>query len=169
MLEEKIKVLAEARKRFELVKDDYEKAKAIFEMSNTYTEYKTAQSALALLEDSVREEALKLFTETGEKKPHEAVEIKEILKISPGESIPFEVVEKDGTKRTLTLKERMELMERKALEYVKKELPQALNLDRKIFDKVMKALPEESLPDGVKIEKVPSAFISTDLSKFLES
>jgi len=168
MLEEKIKELAYQRVLREEIRASYQLTLETFNQNPVVVAYEKAKRIVEQLETEVREEALKLFTETGEKKPHEAVEIKEISKISPGESIPFEVVEKDGTKRALTLKERIELMEKKALEYVKKELPQALVLDRKVFDKVMKALPEENLPDGVKIEKVPSAYISTELSKFLE-
>jgi len=142
MLEEKIKELAMLRK-------DFEKAKGVFHLkmedvtqSDEAKTFDELRWKLEMFESEIRKEALKLFTETGEKKPHEAVEIKE---------------------RT-----NLVIDEVKAFEYAKYNLPDALTVNRKIFDKVMKALPEESLPDGVKIEKVPSAYISTDLSKFLE-
>jgi len=142
MLEEKIKVLADYRNLLKQRELDYKKAKEDFENSDVVKAYKSLALDIDGYETLIREEAVRIFEETKNKNPHPAVEIKEKVNL---------IVDKI-----------------KAFDYAYYHLNDALTLDRKVFDKVMKVLPEEKLPDGVKIEKVPSAYIKSDLSEYLE-
>jgi len=142
MLEEKIKELARKREALNVAKERYELARKNFEELECSTLYQFEKTVVENLEDEIRTEAVKIFAETGDKLPHEAVEIKEETELIVDEP--------------------------QAEIYAYNKFPQALTLDRKIFDRLIRALPEEKVPDCVKIEKVPSAYIKSDLSEYLE-
>lgn len=143
MFEDKIRELARLRVDFDYHRVAYQQAILNVENSDVGYDYKGTKMELEKLETEIRQEAEANFKATGEKNPHPAVEVKQVINLIVDEG--------------------------KGLEYAKTSLPDALGLNRKIFDKVMKALPEEKLPDGVKIEQVPKVYIDKDLSGYLEN
>jgi hypothetical protein len=87
---------------------------------------------------AVRRAGVEAFEESGKTRPHPAVQIKQ-----------YTVLDYDDAY---------------ALEYARQHLPQALKLDRRVFEKVAKA----AQPDFVAISKEPRATISRDLSEYVK-
>jgi len=111
-----------------------------------FQEAKNTQRELAdmgtALQDSVRELTMAAYQETGEVKPVDGVHVKEYTVI--------------------------DYPEPKAFDYCLAELHDALALNRKTFEKVVQALPEERRPEFVTVKKEPRATIAADLSFLLE-
>ena len=141
-LDEDILKLASLREEFAEIKSRRQQFLEDLKATDLFVHYDHLVQDIAVTENSIRWDAVTIFKDTGEKKPHEAVEVKEITKLD------------------------IDML--KALEYAKTELPQALTLDQKVFQKVIRALPEEKVPDCVKISKVPSAYIASNLSIYLK-
>jgi hypothetical protein len=91
------------------------------------------------LEADLRQNAIEEFTQTGDKHPCPALDIREMTHINYDPDI--------------------------ALEYCKKSMQGALQLDRTKFEKAAAALGL----DFVTISKVPKATIATNLNKFTTS
>jgi hypothetical protein len=104
-------------------------------------------TAKADVEDAtaaVRRAGVEVFEETGMTRPHPAVQIKR-----------YKVLDYDADE---------------ALNYARFYLPQALKLDRRIFEKIAVTLIEEFAKaelDFVAISKEPRATIARDLSEYV--
>ena len=109
------------------------------EAKNTQRELSDMQGTL---HDQVRELTMAAYQETGEVKPVNGVHVKEYTVI--------------------------DYPEPKAFDYCLAELHDALALNRKTFEKVVQALPEERRPEFVTVKKEPRATIAADLSFLLE-
>ena len=146
MFEEKIKELVRLRMMFEDYKITYQQAILNVDNSDAGNNYKGSKGELERLETEIRQEAESNFKATGEKNPHPAVEIKE-----------FPIFTYDyGT----------------ALDYASRELKVAIvppSLDKKVFEKQIRALPEEKIPTFIEVTKVGKATIKKDLSEFLNN
>ena len=147
MFEEKVKELAKLRK--ELVEEregDYKQKKAEIESSLAYLYYKGCLDDIEKLETEIRQGAEANFKATGEKNPHPAVEIKENVVLT--------------------------YVEVNALNYAQTNLQVAIippSLDKKVFEKQIRALPEEKIPTFIEVTKVGKATIKKDLSEFLNN
>lgn len=98
----------------------------------------TAAEDVSIAEEAVRKAALERFDRTGDRKVHAEVQIKEYT--------------------------RLEYDEAAALDYARQHLVQAVKLDRSTFEKVARAAPM----DFVTVRKEPKAFITRDLSRWLD-
>jgi len=140
-LDEKIRDLAMAQKRLNGLREAYQLKLKELESSTLYLNFEAESKLIETLKDKIRELALESYGKDGNKNPHNAVAIKIIT------GLGIDTV--------------------KAIEYAKRELPQALTLDTRVFTKIVKALPDEKVPDCVTITKSPRAEIARDLSAFL--
>lgn len=95
------------------------------------------------LDTKIREGALEYYKLTGDKKPYEGVGIRVMTKITYDDE--------------------------SALNWCENWYRDALVIDKKMFDKFVRKLPEESLPIFVSIEYQPTATISADLSYWRSS
>ena len=98
---------------------------------------KTARADVADAEVAARKEAMKIFTETGDKAPHPAVKIK-LYKM-----LDYKLAD--------------------ALDYARQHLPAALKLNKRTFEQAAKVVAM----DFVAILQEPRATIARDLSEYL--
>jgi len=96
-----------------------------------------AKSRQTDAEVAVRQEAMKVFTETGDKTPHPAVKVKMYT------ALDYD----DGD----------------ALDYARVYVPRAVKLDKRAFEKAAKVLE----PDFVTIWQEPRITIARDLNEYL--
>lgn len=148
MLKEKLKELAQANQK-------HQEALEVFKTRETelhaLPEYKDLEEALEetykirdevnALRTKISELALEAYTQTGEKKPASGVGIK----------VTKELVYYDE----------------QALEFCIENLPNALKLDKRFFEKHAKGVAETQPLNFVTIKEKPTATISSDLSEYL--
>lgn len=103
----------------------------------TSGDFKTAKANMRSDEADVREQALGIYEETGDKAPHPAVPIKMYTVL--------------------------EYKDEDAVNYAREHLPEALKLIKRIFEKAAKVVAM----DFVAILQEPRATIARDLSKYL--
>lgn len=72
---------------------------------------------------------------------------------------------------SIALQQKIEILNEQAqLDYIIKNetLHGALKINATVFNKVIKAMPENKVPDFVSIQSVPSVKIATDLEKYIK-
>jgi hypothetical protein len=144
-LDERIHILAKARRIEQELRDEIaqlEAALADTPEGRRLAEIKArdlprATQYTEMCDDSVRTDALRLYEQTGQKKVHPEVQIKEITT--------------------------MEYDPAAALEYARQHLVQAIKLDKVTFEKVAKVAP----PAFVTVHKEAAPYITRDLSRWL--
>lgn len=141
LIDEAVKELAEARTREAVAKaaldamlDNLKSSTAWIDMENMRAE---ALEAMTRAEETARSEAVKAFADTGNKHPHAAITIAETTQVIYSETTAFD--------------------------YCQKELPSALKLDKRAFEKYAKAVADVKPLAFVEITKEPQARIKTDL------
>jgi len=141
-MEELLKRLADVKYEEEVIAS---KMKGLLNTILESAEYKTLEelkrvrnAEIQMLDEQIRYEAICYYMETGDKKPIEGVGIRVMTKVNYDEH--------------------------KATDWCTTNLPAALTVNKKVFEKIVKEMPEESLPDYISIEEQPSATISSDLS-----
>lgn len=143
--EEQVKRLAELRRKEADAKEMLDLMRKSLEESKEWMRYRqileTAQHEQRMLDDQIRSLAVTNYEGSGEKHPHPAVSIRLYTKVKYDYSTAFV--------------------------WSQANLPQAITLDTKLFDKHAKAVAETAPIYFVEIAKEPQASIASDLSAYL--
>ena len=144
-LAELVRQLAEARRAQALSKQRLAELEKAFKESPDYKLYSgflyDANNQATELDQSVRELALEFFELYGDKKPHPAVDVKEMTSIDYNETL--------------------------AIAWCKHNLPAAIKLDRPLFEKHARAIRDTSPIKLVTFTTVPKANIASNLEPFI--
>lgn len=144
-IEKKLEQLAEARNTWEQAKDELDwmldNLKQKPEWIKLAELAESARTQIEILETDLRTATLETYAETGNKKPHSALGVREVTKLEYDADV--------------------------AVAWCMHRLPAALKLDARMFEKHAKAVSETDPVKIVKITQQPQATIASDLSAYL--
>ena len=144
-LAELVRQLAEARRAQALSKQRLAELEKALKESQDYKLYSgflsDANYQAKELDHDVRQIAVELFEQNGDKKPHPAVDIKEMTSMDYDDAL--------------------------AIAWCTHRLPAALKLDKSLFEKHARAVRETTPIKFVTFSTVPKANIASDLEEFI--
>ena len=148
MLQEKLRELAELNRKHEEVKSVVDKLEKVIHALPEYEAFNLASSDAKKVSDeiaSIRSEintlTIEAYERTGEKKPAPGVGIRVSMSYDYDDDLAFA--------------------------YCRSELPQALKLDKRTFEKFIKGVQEVRPLDFVTVEEKVTPTIASDLSEYL--
>ena len=149
-LTHKVGVLAGLRNQKFLAEEQVELLRQEVEATPQWADFVEGQQkasdisdAIQSVDDDLRETAMDVAAEIGDRKPIIGVEVIERTR--------FQILDYG-----------------EALEYAKAEMVAALKLDERVFKKLVLALPESGRPESVFVTKDPAVRIAGDLTAYLE-
>lgn len=132
-----------AEEQVELLRQEVEATEQWTDFLEGKQKVEDISGAIESVDVDLRETAMDVAAEIGDRKPIIGVEVIERTR--------FQILDYD-----------------EALEYAKDEMVAALKLDERVFKKLVLALPENSRPDSVFVGKDPAVRIGGDLSAYLD-
>lgn len=145
-LAELVRQLAEARSMQAFSKQRLAELEKAFKESQDYKLYSAylsdANKQASELDQDVRKIAVELFKQNGDKKPHPAIEIKDMTSMDYDDTL--------------------------ALAWCKHRLPDAIKFDRSLFEKHARAIRETSPIKFVTFTTTPKANIASNLEAFID-